>query len=91
MRTKLNNQVVVKLEPPTGFYEKSGKPIPYEITWDTEVAGFGAQVTRTGRKAFIFNYRARNGTERRIKIGAFPTSPRATSGHCRSTRPHWTG
>ena len=73
MRTKLNNQVVVKLEPPTGAYKSSDKPIPYEITWDTELAGFGALVTRTGRKSFVFNYRARNGTERRIKIGDFPT------------------
>ena len=32
MRSRLNNQVVVKLDPPTGFYQKSGKPIPYEIT-----------------------------------------------------------
>ena len=73
MRQKLNNQVVVKLEPPTGAYNSSDKPIPYEITWDTELAGFGALVTRTGRKSFVFNYRARNGTERRIKIGDFPT------------------
>ena len=73
MRQKLNNQVVVKLEPPTGAYKSSDKPIPYVITWDTDVAGFGALVTRTGRKSFVFNYRNRVGTERRIKIGDFPT------------------
>ncbi len=73
MRTKLNNQVVVKLEPPAGAYKSSDKPIPYVITWDTDVAGFGALVTRTGRRSFVFNYRNRVGTERRIKIGDFPT------------------
>ena len=72
MRTRLNNQYVVKIEPTTGTY-KSGKPIPYEITWDTNIAGFGALVTRAGAKSFIFNYRNKSGTERRIKIGDFPT------------------
>jgi integrase len=72
MRDKLNNQVVVKLEPPTGVY-KSGKPIPYDICWDTELAGFGALVTRSGRKSFIFNYRNGSGISRRIKVGDFPT------------------
>jgi integrase len=72
-RTKLNNQVVVKLESPTGAYKSSDKPIPYEITWDSDLAGFGALVTRSGAKSFVFNYRNRSGTERRIKIGDFPT------------------
>jgi integrase len=42
-----------------------------KITWDDEIAGFGARITAGKAKAFVFNYRAR-GIERRLTIGPYP-------------------
>jgi integrase len=50
-------------------------PVPaegYSITWDAQVAGFGARVTAAGARSFILNYRTRLGRARRFTIGAFP-------------------
>jgi integrase len=50
-------------------------PVPaegYEITWDTQVAGFGARITAGGARSFILNYRTRLGRPRRFTIGTFP-------------------
>jgi integrase len=44
-----------------------------QITYDTEVKGFGARVTAAGAIAFVLNYRRKaDGLERRYTIGAFP-------------------
>ena len=63
MATKLSDTIVKRL------------PVPakgYEITWDTQVAGFGARVTAAGARSFILNYRTRLGRARRFTIGTFP-------------------
>ena len=36
------------------------------------VAGFGVRVTQAGAKAFVLNYRTKDGTERRYTIGRWP-------------------
>jgi integrase len=43
-----------------------------QITYDTDVKGFGIRVTAAGHRAFILNYRTRLGRERRYTIGSFP-------------------
>jgi integrase len=51
-------------------------PVPaegYEITWDAQVAGFGARVTAGGARSFLLNYRTRLGRARRFTIGSYPT------------------
>lgn len=42
-----------------------------KITFDGEVAGFGARVTAAGARAFVLEYRCA-GRNRRITIGSFP-------------------
>jgi integrase len=42
-----------------------------QVTYDTELKGFGIRTTAAGAKAFVLNYRA-DGRERRITIGSFP-------------------
>jgi len=42
-----------------------------QITYDTDLKGFGVRVTAAGAKAFIVNYRV-DGRERRITIGSYP-------------------
>jgi integrase len=51
-----------------------GLPVPpsgARITYDGEVAGFGARVTAAGARAFVLDYRS-GGRKRRITIGSFP-------------------
>jgi integrase len=43
-----------------------------EVTYDTEVSGFGIRVTAAGSRAFILNYVTKAGRERRYTIGGFP-------------------
>ncbi len=62
MATKLTDAEVRRLAPPA----KGNK-----ITYDKDVAGFGARVTAGGGRSFVLNYRAA-GRERRITIGSFP-------------------
>jgi integrase len=45
----------------------------YALYWDTEVKGFGVRVTAAESKSFIFQYRTRGGTPRRLTIGSPPT------------------
>jgi integrase len=50
-------------------------PVPERgatITYDADVAGFGARITADGARAFVLNYRCA-GRERRMTIGRFPT------------------
>src|SRR5689334_11887843 len=42
-----------------------------EITYDDELAGFGARITANGVISFVLNYRV-HGRERRFTIGRFP-------------------
>jgi integrase len=63
MSQKLSDTIVKRLPIP-----ESGN----RITYDSEVAGFGARVTAANAKAFILNYRTRAGRERRYTIGSFP-------------------
>jgi integrase len=46
-----------------------GDKRPYLIHYDTKVRGFGLRVTKAGAKSWVLNYRAHNGTERRLTIG----------------------
>ena len=43
------------------------------VAWDSEVPGFGLRLTAGGAKSFILNYRNRDGTQRRLTIGRFPS------------------
>jgi integrase len=64
MATKLTDAIIKRL------------PVPaegYEITWDAQVAGFGARVTAGGARSFLLNYRTRLGRARRFTIGTFPS------------------
>ncbi len=50
-------------------------PVPdrgNRITYDDDVAGFGARITAGRARSFILNYRTRGGRERRITIGSWP-------------------
>ncbi len=42
-----------------------------QITYDTDLKGFGVRVTANGAKAFVLNYRV-GGQERRLTIGGYP-------------------
>jgi integrase len=64
MATKLTDIIVKRLPVPAAGYE---------ITWDAQVAGFGARVTAGGARSFILNYRTRIGRMRRFTIGTFPS------------------
>jgi integrase len=51
-----------------------GLPLPQKgavITYDADVAGFGARITAAGARAFVLNYMC-VGRERRLTIGQFP-------------------
>ena len=58
-----------------------GLPAPpsgARITYDGEVAGFGARVTAAGARAFVLDYRS-GGRKRRITIGSCPDWPTAAA------------
>jgi integrase len=63
MAERLTDAIVKKLPAPA-----SGN----RITYDTDVRGFGVRVTGAGARAFVLNYRTREGRERRYTIGAYP-------------------
>jgi integrase len=60
MGEKLTDKLIEKLRPPARGNQ---------ITYDSEVGGFGVRVTAAGAKSFILNYRTRSGRERRFTIG----------------------
>lgn len=60
---KLLTDRVVKALPPASRAN--------QITYDTDLKGFGVRVTAAGTKAFIVNYRV-DSRERRITIGSYP-------------------
>ena len=60
MHVKLTEPVVKNLTAP----EKGQK-----IYWDSELKGFGLRATAGGAKAFILNYRTKEGREGRYLIG----------------------
>jgi len=61
--TKLTDPIIKRLRAPA---------VGKEITYDTEVKGFGCRVYASGTRTFVLNYRTRGGRERRITIGSFP-------------------
>jgi integrase len=64
MAERLTDKLVRSLERPA----KGNR-----ITYDTDVAGFGARVTAAGAISFVLNYRRKaDGRERRYTIGQFP-------------------
>ncbi len=62
MAKRLTETLVKNLAPPA-----KGN----QITYDTELKGFGVRVTAKGAKAFILNYRV-GGQEHRLTIGGYP-------------------
>ena len=62
MATRITEALVKGLEAPA-----KGN----NITYDTDVKGFGVRVTAGGARAFVLNYRA-GGRERRYTIGSHP-------------------
>jgi integrase len=68
---RLSDVIIRRLESPTRGNR---------ITWDSDVAGFGARITAAGSRAFVFNYRVRaTGQSRRITIGQFPNWSTSTA------------
>lgn len=63
MRIKITKRVV-------DATESNGKRV---FVWDTDVTGFGLQVTKAGTKSYVFQYRmpgkGRQGSARRIALG----------------------
>jgi integrase len=47
-------------------------PSGNKIYYDADLKGFGCRVTAKGARAFVLNYRTRNGRERRHTIGSWP-------------------
>ena len=62
--TKLTEKFMKKLQAPTKGHV---------IYWDDRVKGFGVRITANEVINFVFNYRTKGGTQRRLKIGAWPT------------------
>lgn len=60
MAEQLTDQSIKDLSPP----EKGNR-----IFYDASEKGLGLRVTSAGARAFVFNYRTKGGTERRITIG----------------------
>jgi integrase len=58
---RLTDRVVRDLPPPANGAR---------ITYDADVAGFGARVTAGGARSYVLNYRTRAGRERRYTIGS---------------------
>lgn len=52
-------------------YDPKGNPV--QIVWDEELKGLGARIYPTGAKAFILNYRNKDGLKRRLTIGKYPS------------------
>jgi integrase len=64
---KITDDFVAKLEPPA-----KGNKVYWDSGHKKAVTGFGARITATGAKAFVFNYRTSAGRLRRITIGKYP-------------------
>jgi integrase len=62
MATRLTETIAKNLPPP-----KKGN----QVTYDTDLKGFGLRVTAAGARAFVLNYRV-GGQERRLTIGSYP-------------------
>ncbi|MCZ6848606.1 MAG: integrase arm-type DNA-binding domain-containing protein, partial [Alphaproteobacteria bacterium] len=64
MAVKIIDKEMRKLEPPP-----AGRS--YVITWDTDIKGFGALITKAGHRSFVLRYRNREGFDRRCPIGTY--------------------
>ena len=62
MNGRIVERTIKDLRPPT---------TGYEITWDSEIPGFGARVTAAGAIAFVLDYRIA-GRKRRYTLGKVP-------------------
>jgi integrase len=63
MAQKLNDRIVKALAIP----DRGNR-----IAYDADVKGFGVRITAAGGRAFVLNYRRKDGRERRWTIGSFP-------------------
>ncbi len=66
---KLTKRVVDALKAPEP--SKVGIKVREIFTWDRELRGFGVQVTPSGLKSFVIQYRTPEGRNRRIVIGRY--------------------
>jgi hypothetical protein len=53
------------------FVESAGTPEKDAFSWDDEIKGFGLKVSPSGSKAFVFQYRTKQGRSRRFTIGRY--------------------
>jgi integrase len=53
------------------FVESASTPEKDAFFWDDEIKGFGLKVSPSGSKAFVFQYRTKQGRSRRFTIGRY--------------------
>ncbi|MGK2951970.1 MAG: Arm DNA-binding domain-containing protein, partial [Thiobacillus sp.] len=53
------------------FVESVNTPEKDAFFWDEEIKGFGLKVSPSGSKAFVFQYRTKQGRSRRFTIGRY--------------------
>lgn len=64
MRQQLTARLIASLSVPN----KGGK-----VYYDAALPGFGVRITAAGHRAFVLNYRTKEGRERRLTIGSLPS------------------
>lgn len=53
------------------FVESVSTPAKDAFSWDDQIKGFGLKVSPSGSKAFVFQYRTKQGKSRRFTIGRY--------------------
>ena len=76
---KISKRIVDALKPASARY----------VAWDTELAGFGIRVSPTGRKSYVFRYRANGGRSGRSREPVIGTHGNLTPDQAREIARGW--